>query len=130
MTKEDLVPFELAKKLKDKGFNCQCHLYYTVDGEIESTKIQMNHNYGSDISCPTIWEAKKWLLKEHFINAQIEGFIFFNDEEEMRESELNWKYELYEASDLSYSKIKDCEYSYDTEEEALIEGINDALNLI
>lgn len=130
MTKEDLVPFELAKKLKDKGFNRQCYLYYTADGEIESTKIQMNHNYGSDISCPTIWEAKKWLLKEHFINVQIEGFIFFNDEEEMRESELNWKYKLYEASDLSYSKIKDCEYSYDTEEEALIEGIKDALNLI
>ena len=127
---EDLIPFELAKQLKEKGFNYERYLYYTNDGEIGVKEIRMNHNDGLDISCPNIWEAKRWLLKEHFINVQIEGIMFFNDEKEMTESELNWKYKLYEASDLSYSKIKDCEYSYDTEEEALIEGIKDALNLI
>lgn len=131
MTKKDLVPFELAKRLKDNGYDYECFLYYTRNGEkIECSRYQMNHNDGSDVSCPTIWEARKWILKEHFINIQTEGILFFNDEEEMRESELNWRYQLYAASDLEYYKIKDCKYSYETEEKALVAGIKEALKMI
>lgn len=51
---EDLIPFELAKQLKEKGFNYECYLYYINDGEIGIKEIRMNHNEGSDISCPDI----------------------------------------------------------------------------
>lgn len=31
---EDFVPFELAKKLKEKGFKEECIAYYHADGEL------------------------------------------------------------------------------------------------
>lgn len=38
MRKEDYVSFDLAKTLKEKGFDYPCYMYYTTNGVVESTK--------------------------------------------------------------------------------------------
>lgn len=74
----DFVDFDLAKKLKEKGFKEQCLAYYSKD-----TKFYYNTSYGSDVEsafksfnsrpnhicgkrvdAPTISKVLKWLRKE------------------------------------------------------------------
>ena len=49
--KLDLVPFEIAVKLKEKGFQELCHSYYFEDGEFieNSIKDVIGMDYGSEI---------------------------------------------------------------------------------
>ena len=53
---EDFVPFEIAKKLKEKGFPI---LYYT-DSKMERKPFD-----------PTIYEVLKWLREEKKISIEI-----------------------------------------------------------
>lgn len=93
---EDFVPFELAVKLREKGFNEQCLAYYTED-----TEFYYNTSYGSDvesafksfnskpdticgkrIDAPTISQVLKWLRKEKKIHIvcpfyEDKGFYYY-----------------------------------------------------
>lgn len=72
---EDFVPFEIAKKLKEKGFKEQCLAYYTkdsnfyyntsygsdVENAFKSFNSRPNHICGKRIDAPTISQVLKWL---------------------------------------------------------------------
>lgn len=66
MIKEDHVSFEIAKLLKEKGFDEICRAAYTNDG-----KFITHHNYYSQCKneyvAPTHQMAIKWLRMEHNI---------------------------------------------------------------
>lgn len=75
---EDFVTFELAKKLKEKGFKEECLAYYTtdidffynttLDSEVVTGFKSFNSNPNSicwkRIDAPTIHQVLKWLRKE------------------------------------------------------------------
>ena len=85
---EDLVSFELAKKLKEKGFREECFLHYTNIGRVFSNSIDtydrpnQELDYSDFKSCfnvgnsvglidaPTISQVLKWLRDEK--NTSIE----------------------------------------------------------
>ena len=77
---EDYVSFEIAKLLKEKGFDARCPMIYTADGELLYTDVK-HHNmyavtnkqleYYTDIIAPSQSMAMKWLRKEHKIHIQI-----------------------------------------------------------
>ena len=73
MIKEDYVSFEVAKLLKEKGFNEGCRAHYGTVGsfsyekyEVEASGCEM-HNA---ILAPTIQMAMKWLRKEYNIHIE------------------------------------------------------------
>ena len=71
MIKEDYVSFEVAKLLKDKGFNWECIGYY-VDDEPYDVKYsfcgETNSTWESRCcSAPTLQTAMKWLREVHNI---------------------------------------------------------------
>jgi len=73
MITEDYVSYEIAKLLKDKGFDESCLMCYTSDKKLG--------NYGHYKSCknsdvfaltaPTIQKAMKWLRKVHNIDISV-----------------------------------------------------------
>ena len=70
---EDYVSLEVAKLLKEKGFNEICRAAYTVGG-----KFITHHNYYSQCKdeciAPTHQMAMAWLRENHNIHIVIEAY--------------------------------------------------------
>ena len=67
---EDFVPFDIAKKLKEKGFNCPCIGHY-VNNQLYIAHYQCAFHSDKDESCdaPTIFQVLKWLREKKRIDA-------------------------------------------------------------
>lgn len=75
---EDFVTFDIANKLKEKGFKEQCLAYYTkdsgfyyntsygsdVENAFKSFNSRPNHICGKRIDAPTISQVLKWLREK------------------------------------------------------------------
>ena len=81
---EDFVTFEIAKKLKEKGFKeeCLCHyitdtLVYNLESPIANNQMWFCHNKYDNIwhrdnyDAPTISQVFKWLRDEMGIHVCI-----------------------------------------------------------
>ena len=81
---EDFLPFELAVKLKEKGFReeCLCHyigedLVYNIESPIANNQLWFCHNkydniwHRDNVDAPTISQVLKWLRKEKKIFVSI-----------------------------------------------------------
>ena len=68
MITEDYVSFEVAKLLKEKGFNEPIWTRYEDDNEvIFGDKYDWNNSPMGQISAPTLQMAMKWLREVHNI---------------------------------------------------------------
>jgi hypothetical protein len=79
MIKEEFVTFELAKKLKEKGFKEKVNAYY---GMLENLfdvhpALDMNDSVYR-ASAPTISQVLKWLREEKEVDLVIEPIYFFD----------------------------------------------------
>lgn len=91
----DFVTFEIAKKLKEKGFREKCFATYTSYGgifkfnEIDTDKIarcDLNikdfekcyncYEKGSNIDAPTISQVLDWFRKEHHLHFEVVGAAY------------------------------------------------------
>ena len=81
---EDFVPFEIAKKLKEKGFReeCLCHyigedLVYNIESPIANNQLWFCHNkydniwHKDNVDAPTISQVLKWLREEKRLHIDI-----------------------------------------------------------
>lgn len=66
---EDYVSFEVAKLLKEKGFDEYCG-YYSSDGEYWGYCVY-NHKGKDYISAPTLQMARKWLREKHHLHIEV-----------------------------------------------------------
>ena len=66
MIKEDYVSFEVAKLLKEKGFDEPVMYHFTPDGT--QRKFQQAF-YRDDVAQPTLQMAMKWLRETHGIEV-------------------------------------------------------------
>ena len=85
MIKEDYVSFEVAKLLKEKGFNepyYRCSRVYNENGT-----LQPHHYVRIDgfkyISAPTLQMAMKWLREEHSIFIDIMSRFSMNADKDV-----------------------------------------------
>ena len=130
---EDFVTFEIAKKLKEKGFSLEKTEIY---GNFDSDGLfhpQLYFNYIETMDCdeiiaPTISQVLKWLRKEKKISIEVSIHC-----------SLKWMCGIYEFSDgiadftpYSNDVINDTVYIlYDSYEQAALAGIEYVLdNLI
>lgn len=74
----EIVPFELAKKLKEKGFDKYCCRAYSEIGCFNDTDT---YKYSEEFYCyaPTISQVLKWLRDEKKIFVQISLFEYCYD---------------------------------------------------
>lgn len=75
---EDFVSYELAVKLKEKGFDAPCYGYYHCNGGNDSFELCGNGDYDflnsknkHRIAAPTIPQVLKWLREEKKIHIEV-----------------------------------------------------------
>ena len=76
MITEDYVSFEVAKLLKEKGFNEKVICYYDDGGSLNLNKFVefqcCNQGYGSGVfAAPTLQMVCKWLREVHGLDIDI-----------------------------------------------------------
>ena len=69
---EDYIPFELAKKLKEKGYPQNCCHYYNEKGGIDIPAYNLFDESVSDLVAPTISQVLKWLRDEKGLHIVVE----------------------------------------------------------
>ena len=138
---EDFVPFELAVKLKEKGFRELCLAYYTNDDTLyynyshkagaSYTDCYLSHNLmpkdfvsGKFVDAPSISQVLKWLREEKKIHIIVEI------------ADSGWYYTIYPNIRWENGKLKSDTYimsfkNKDSYEQAALAGIEYVLgNLI
>lgn len=137
MNKEDYVSLEVAKLLKEKGFDYATLYYYEKNGKLgmmnlDAQSQMRKHGYMNDIyPRPTLYEAAKWLRNKHKLHIDV-GMCgdYATDADGNKVAEWDfWTFDIYYTENFSHH-IFDCFGQYDTYEEALNEGILEVLKLI
>lgn len=70
MIKEAYVSFEVAKLLKEKGFNCPCRVVYSPKGIVKhylKEEVYAHNLKGHKKLCPTHQMVTKWLREKYNI---------------------------------------------------------------
>ena len=118
---EDFVPFEIAKKLKEKGYPQQCgDNAYILEDEYEEFEvgslefIPLIPEHVPTVVAPTISQALKWLREEKKIHIH-SRYSFAN-------SKWWWNISMLEKHNLEYSDAE-----YQSHEAAVLAGIECAL---
>jgi len=113
---EELISFETAKLAKEKGFDWECRMTAVEDTEHIYGTGNDNHNqYRNNVSIPTQSLLQKWLREEH--NIQVYAWY---DEDAAYQC-------LFEKMNMD---IYDKFFHFQTYEEALERGLQEALKLI
>ena len=128
----DFITFELAKKLKEKGFQeeCLCHyvdvdLVYNIESPITNNQLWFCHNKYDNIwhrdnyDAPTISQVLKWLRKEKKIYLELVIVV-----------DIEYMCDIYKIDERPIECLGSTEY-FKTPEQAAIAGIEYVLdNLI
>lgn len=137
MNKEDYVSLEVAKLLKEKGYNEPCekevNIYLGTWAYCDYDHVgARNSNLPTNkASYPTLYEAAKWLRNNHQLHIDVGmcgDYSTDADGNKVDEWEF-WTFDMYYTTNFT-NHIYDCKGEYDTYEEALNEGIFEALKLI
>jgi len=76
--KEDYVSFEIAKLLKEKGFDWECLSWYSTKGNLYHYADSFEMDLDGIIelcSAPTLQMAMKWLREAHNLHITIKPYI-------------------------------------------------------
>jgi hypothetical protein len=123
MIKEAYVSYEIAKLLKEKGFNEPCIRHWDCDdhslygaNDIPISNSELRDNEYNGVSAPTHQMACAWLRKKHFIIVVTP--VFFNVDYE----NSKWGYDVWADDNLEVS-AEDCSKPLATYEEATEEAL-------
>lgn len=128
--KEDYVSLEVAKLLKEKGFDEPCLSQYTKSGTIWGCQEPENFNESEGcFSRPTLYEAQKWLREKYQCYVQIITEFYING--------TNFLFQVLFYNESCYDCLADESTGlhgdngkYGTYEEALNAGILESLKLL
>ena len=114
MIKEAYVSFEVARLLKEKGFNGEVHAYYNVFDKVNldfSISLEAPH---LQIPCPTQQMAMTWLRETHnlfirvgFGNDNKGNFLYMADIYDLTNDAVDGLYiPIVEANDYLFTNPK------------------------
>lgn len=129
MNKNDYVSLEVAKLLKEKGYDEYCEAYYHISHPKEATEEECfeaapnkdfkNSNNKFRIGAPSLYQAHKWLLQHNlFVSISLYG--------------KEWYWSIHNAvnGNMICSLFDKTDKTFPTNEEALNSGIQQARLLI
>ena len=123
---EDFVTFEIAKKLKEKGFILDYTLYgyKPVYSDVNTIKLIWNIGayeidyFGENIPCPTIAQVLKWLREEKKL------YILATDV--LIKDNIKWDFQIDNLNTTNI--IYESRLIYNSYEEATLAGIEYVIN--
>lgn len=126
MITEDYVSFEVAKLLKEKGFDSWCFGYYKPNNEFGTYVMPRTYSGvdGNYILAPTHQMALKWLRDVHNIFIQIDYVV-------LAKNIFEYTYEIHNMCKGRSVAISNFRDDYETYEDAVEAAIKYCLtNLI
>ena len=139
---EEFVPFELAKKLQEKGFKQKCLAYYDVEDNVgllyntqytdealpcQYTDLLRCHNTGEAetqpddsgfcVDAPTISQVLKWLREEKKIHVVVD--VFHDGWDTLIYTDIHTDY----IGDYQYNYIDRGDLARSTYEETVLDSI-------
>lgn len=132
---EDIVPFKIAQKLKDKGFREKCvwHYYDDTKEKYKSFSPQC-HNSGDDTSdAPTISQVLKWLREEKEIYIEPCILVDSDTNDRITKKYTYWSFSItnIETGDRIYFEHEHIDDKrFDSYEQAALAGIEYVLDII
>lgn len=133
MNKEDYVSLEVARLLKEKGYNIPCRTSRKKNGELIMYEIEQSVDNMTSIGnecyeflCPTLYEAQKWLWKEKDIYISV--LPHYSRKYEI----IEYEYRIATYFDLLEKpcKWKKSKEYYEIYEQCLNNGILEALKIL
>ena len=130
MIEESYVSFETARMLKEARFDVPCFNQYTDRGTVWHCDCPENFNISQcATSCPTQALAARWLREVHGIHVSSNIFMdSANDADGKTVDE--WTFWSFDLFDNSGRIIEERDDRYDSYEEALEAGLQEAVKLI
>lgn len=138
MYEEDFVSYEIAKKLKEAGFNEPCDWYYTTESTSKG-QVRAIHGSGVDyidiekgiiVPCFTLWQAQKWLRKVKGIDITISVYREIDETVSPRIIKRYYDCEITNEDDEDYIPYSGNDNYFPSYEAALSAGIDATLELI
>lgn len=129
--KEELISFETAKLAKENGFDLVVHAFYDKNMCIDETMYHNWNEYKAAYSAPTQSLLQKWLREKY--NKYVKVHPVYRDEK------IQWEYVIFFLDEPLLSgtdgfknrmSLLDYPYYWETFEEALENGLQEALKLI
>ena len=123
MIPEDFVTFDQAVKLKELGFNEGCNHFYPSEqpnAPFTMPNYHTNDEIYNAFSAPTLAQTQKWLREK-----EIEVGVFAEFDGELRTDKWVWLMRKFNTH--LYDTVFPEGISYDTYEQALSAGIDNAL---
>ena len=128
MIEESYVSFDTAKLLKEAGFNEPCRYSYDNVGGFRWFKTG-EHTPKGWVPCPTQALAARWLREVNGIHVSSNIFMdSANDADGKTVDE--WTFWSYDLFDNSGRIIEESDDRYDSYEQALEAGLQEAIKLI
>ena len=111
MTKE-FVPYELALKLKELGFEERCFTRYYESGKLADSLSYLHHNYFGQVNAPTFSQAFRWFRENYALDSFVKhlykstvkvGYYFGIDKYKDVEFQTDFDvwYNTYEEAELA-----------------------------
>ena len=132
MIEESYVSFDTAKLLKEAGFRELTKTHYSNRGQVWETALPADYN--DDFNCntcnrPTQALAARWLREVNGIHVSSNIFMdSANDADGKTVDE--WTFWSYDLFDNSGRIIEESDDRYDSYEQALEAGLQEAIKLI
>ena len=129
LTEKDYCDYDTCVALKELGYDELCEGYYHLTDDEDYNQLSFNWCYGHDfrnslnrwrVGAPMLYEAQKWLREEKKLIVLV-GFDFCPITSEIV---YNW------VIVVNGNTAKKSSYTYDFFEEALLEGIKEAIKHI
>lgn len=111
MITEDYVSFEVAKLLKEKGFDESTNCFYNINGNFIGNTYYTKNSYTNCYAAPTLQMAMKWLREvcNIEINVSMSALnsdnsreymfnIFFTNERYLEPSKTKTGFKCYEKA--------------------------------
>jgi hypothetical protein len=132
MNEKDFVNFDIAVKLKNKGFNIPFYFYYRTDDEVKNIHhaiIGKPLTYSDKIDdevviAPTLMQVAQWLRDTYQLH--IAPYIYTETSRNTHEDWNNWGWCLLNTE--SGRKIYTDTHQYESYEEGALAGIEYVLN--
>ena len=122
MIEEQFVSFDTAKMLKEAGFDAPCTSQYTEGEYIWNVGYPENFNQDEvGYSRPTQALAARWLREVHKLH------VFAKRTYEYALDKFSWGYYIQSSN---YEYCKNFEIGFDSYEQAIEEGLCEAIKLI
>lgn len=119
---EEYVMFTTAKLLKEAGFDVPCTSQYTEGKYIWNVDYPYNFNQDEfGYSRPTQALAARWLREVHKLH------VFADRTYEYALDKFSWGYYIQSSN---YEYCKNFEIGFDSYEQAIEEGLREAIKLI